>query len=331
MRLASDKIVNYLANHPNIFINDPAYQLNTLRYAPEMSGVIWEVKRALKKGVNPEKCKHGTSGTYLLKDEEEMPIALFKREAYLKEYAAYRLDYEHFAGVPPTVITTLSHPVWGGLATGSCQLFIEDAIPAVEMSRNEYQKLSPQTVRKVAQLDIRILNLDRNASNILIFNSEDIIPVDHGLSFPNELGGIYLEWMHWHQSATPFSEEENGYISSLDPEKDRAFLIEEMGFKEKIGNRLYVSTMLLKIGASQGLYPNQLGDIVSKTYQRKAPQSQFELLINRLLNRQAQDWTTFTKYVNEELENILGEYEANQYKNLPIFSRISRDINYNSQ
>jgi hypothetical protein len=318
MRSTVQKISRFLIFHPDVFVNDPAYQLATLRHAPEMSDVIWEVKRALEKGVDPIRTEHGTSETYILRGEDERPIAIFKLEHFIREYAAYRLDHNRYANIPPTVITTLCHPKLGGKVTGSCQLFVEKAIAAVELGDSAVKAFSPSAVRRMAQFDIRLMNEDRHTSNILILDKEEIYPIDHGYVLTSELGRVNFVWMFWEQSATPFSYEEHYYISSLDPEKDRSFLIEEMGIREKIANRFYVSSMLLKLGSSHGFYPNQIGDILSRTYHRSSPQSNFEILIERLLERGAEDWTTFTKHVNEEIAVILEEYEANKHRNFSI-------------
>ena len=51
-------------------------------------------------------------------------------------------------------------------------------------------------VHKIAVLDLRILNLDRNACNILVQSTTDpttgekshrLVPIDHGLTIPDSL------------------------------------------------------------------------------------------------------------------------------------------------
>ena len=49
-------------------------------------------------------------------------------------------------------------------------------------------KFSPEEIQKIAILDIRILNCDRNDGNIMVKkenNKLKLIPIDHGLSFPD--------------------------------------------------------------------------------------------------------------------------------------------------
>ncbi len=320
MRPTVRKVSQFLGAHPHIFVNDPAYQLATLRHAPEMSEVIWEIKRALDKGIAPEPCEHATSNSVFLKGEDGKPLAIFKQEDYLHEYAVYRLDHKGFAGVPPTVLTTLSHPLLGGEVTGSCQLYVENSQTAVELSHQEFEHFDPTPIRRIAQLDIRILNADRHTSNLLIRDKTEVIPIDHGFSLPCVLERINFVWVLWEQAETPFSEEEQGYISALDPEKDRAFVMEELGLQEEVANRLYLSTMLLKLGVIHHFLPEQIGDMISKTLYRDAPQSKFEVLIERLKERNARDWTTFTRFVHDEIKIVLEEYETNQHKYRSIFS-----------
>lgn len=324
MRSTVQKISNYLFFHPDVFVNDPAYQLATLRHAPEMSEIIWEVKRAFKKGIGPVKSEHGTSSTYILRGEDEQPAAIFKIDYPIKEYAAFRLDHKRFANIPPTVLTTLYHPEWGGAVTGSCQLFVEDAVTVVEIESRAFKEFSASAVRRMAQFDIRLINEDRHTSNILVRNREEIIPIDHGFVLSTELGSVHYVWVSWEQAGTPFSSEEKDYISFLDPEKDRAFLIEEMRLPAIVANRHYLSSMLLKIGVIHGFYPNEIGDMLSKSYRRSVPQSKFEILIERLLERNAEDWATFTQYVNDEIEVLLEEYEANQHRDFSIIGRVPR-------
>ncbi|MCC5832765.1 MAG: hypothetical protein JJU12_06965 [Chlamydiales bacterium] len=331
MRPTVRKISRFLTFHPDIFVNDPAYQLATLRHAPEMSEIIWEVKQALKKGIAPIKSDHGTSETFILRGIDERPIAVFKLDHYVKEYAAYRVDHKRFANVPPTVVTTLEDPVFGGKATGSCQLFIEGGVPAVEIEKKAFKGFSRSTIRRMAQLDIRLLNEDRHTSNILVLDREEVVPIDHGYILTSELGRVNFVWESWGQSATPFSEEEQAYISYLDPDRDRAILIEELGMQEKVANRHYVSSMLLKLGVIHGFYPNAIGDMLSRTYHRSAPKSKFEILIERLLERNAREWITFTKYVNQEIEGILEEYEVDQHRNFSVIGRVSGRPDYHSQ
>eukprot|EP01031_Cornospumella_fuschlensis_P046970 gene46970-57517_t len=141
-----------------------------------------------------------TGGVYFLKDAKGVLAAVFKPqdeeqgmpsnpkghagnglvglrpffkpgEGFMRELAAYLLD-EGVCGVPPTCVAHVEHPSFcyvktQGLATfpklGSLQRYIrgesfEDISPSL---------VSTFEVQKIALLDMRLLNCDRNVSNIL--------------------------------------------------------------------------------------------------------------------------------------------------------------------
>ena len=76
---------------------------------------------------------------------------------------------------------------------GSLQLFVPSEGPIENFSPNLF---SDDEVHKIAILDVRLLNLDRNACNILVQNHLDpttgelkkrLVPIDHGLTIPDSL------------------------------------------------------------------------------------------------------------------------------------------------
>lgn len=102
--------------------------------------------------------------------------AFFKPgQGYIRETAAYILDYNNFCRVPPTTIVHCEHPTFhypSAIGTskttfpkiGSMQKFIR--------ASDTFEDISPSVVstlelQKIALLDMRLLNCDRNASNIL--------------------------------------------------------------------------------------------------------------------------------------------------------------------
>ena len=203
--------------------------------------------------MKPKLTDDGTSGTYLLRGPSKKPLAVFKPideeafapnnprdhvgpfgsasfragvlsgEACIREVAAYLLDKDGFAGVPPTTMVETTH---GSLRTfkfsnfeivtgnnedyadiissiiapenqvqnhelgqsdgclaagkansmegldnakflkiGSLQSFVESDGPLENFGRDEFSK---DEIHKIAILDLRILNLDRNECNILV-------------------------------------------------------------------------------------------------------------------------------------------------------------------
>ena len=100
-------------------------------------------------------------------------------EGYIRETAAYLLHVQHLAAVPPTCIVHCEHPAFHYPHTsttspynyrslypklGSLQQFVkapdtfEDISPSL---------ISVYEVQKIALLDMRLLNCDRNSANIL--------------------------------------------------------------------------------------------------------------------------------------------------------------------
>lgn len=61
-------------------------------------------------------------------------------------------------------------------------------------------------VHKIAVLDIRLANCDRNGGNILLKQVSgqstchwELVPIDHGYCLPSTLSDISFEWMFWPQ------------------------------------------------------------------------------------------------------------------------------------
>jgi hypothetical protein len=80
-----------------------------------------------------------------------------------------------------------------------------------------------EEIHKIAVLDLRLCNLDRNECNILVqevkdkFNGEvshKLIPIDHGLSLPDslEICSYDLAWLSYKQAEQAFSQKTLNYI-----------------------------------------------------------------------------------------------------------------------
>ncbi len=314
MRKTAQKIKHLMVEKRPFVLPDESYHLATLKYAPDMAEVIWEVKRAFAKGIEPTRSTHGTSQTYFLNDCEGVPIAVFKRFNFYRELAAYRLDYDHFAGVPQTVLTTLEHPFWGK-ATGSCQLYVPHSITAVELEKNQFRHFLPSMVRRIASLDIRTMNEDRHTSNLLVVDEKKPIPIDHGFILPRRLDRGDFVWLEWQQAATPFSEFELSYISLLDPEEDRRILIDELYFEERRANRLFIATVLLKLGALRGLTPLEIGKLLNKKEHNDL--SPFEFIIEKLRKKNPPNWSLFSPCVYDEVKKTLDT----TYEPIPLWAK----------
>ena len=74
---------------------------------------------------------------------------------------------------------------------GSLQMFVESSDVAGDLSADLFDT---EQVHRIAMLDLRICNLDRNDANILVRKERSktqtkyyLIPVDHGMSIPDNL------------------------------------------------------------------------------------------------------------------------------------------------
>lgn len=306
LRKSVHKIQHLFESNRNLLVTDPAYQLASLKHAPEMADLIWEVKEAFKKEILPIACDTHNPSSFFLRDCEGRAIAIFKTENYWREIAAYRLDHRHFASVPPTVITTLEHPSWGKF-TGSCQLLISETVEAVTLNRLSFQEISAPGIRRMASLDIRVMNSDRHTSNILINEQKEPIPIDHGYILPGQLKGLHFVWLDWSQSATLFNDHELTYISLLDPEEDRSMLIDELQIEEKRANRFFVASIFLKIGAGRGLTARDIGNLM--VCPTKEQNSSFETIFQKINQKSQSNWNLYSNNAYNEIEKFLDGHE----------------------
>lgn len=223
-------------------------------------------------------------------------------EAGFREVAAYLLDYDGFANVPLTALVKVTHPIFNVNDDGvngnshqqkeqiskiaSFQQFIPHDCDASDHGTSSFPV---STVHRIGILDIRILNTDRHAGNLLVrkldngggrFNQVDLVPIDHGLSLPESLEDPYFEWIHWPQASIPFSEDELKYIANLDPFYDTEMLRVELPMIHEACLRvLIVCTIFLKEAASFGLCLAEVGEMMSREFRGNAEEpSKLELI-----------------------------------------------------
>ncbi|XP_057785798.1 phosphatidylinositol 4-kinase gamma 8-like isoform X2 [Salvia miltiorrhiza] len=238
--------------------------------APRVRAMVVEVAIAMASGVKPEPTSSGLGGAYFLRSQNGDTIAVAKPideeplafnnpkglagrllgqpgmkcsirigETGLRESAAYVLDHDGFAGVPPTALVRFSHVKFninnpGSDSTtiykiASLQRYVKHDSDAGDLGPSSF---SVTCVHHIGILDVRLMNLDRHAGNILVRHGQDrpseLVPIDHGFCLPEALDDPYFEWLHWPQASIPFSEAEVEYISGLDPYKDAEMLRSEM-------------------------------------------------------------------------------------------------------
>eukprot|EP00878_Enallax_costatus_P000279 GHUV01000350.1.p1 GENE.GHUV01000350.1~~GHUV01000350.1.p1 ORF type:complete len:646 (+),score=230.80 GHUV01000350.1:469-2406(+) len=277
----------------------------------------WQAAReGLAAGSAPKLVAAGTGGSYFLQDVQGKPVAVFKPEdeeplavnnpkgrtpgssadgsssspsgseglrrgtkpgegAY-REVAAYVLDHDHFSGVPPTALVSayVDSVEGGAVKIGSLQQFIQSDGDCEERG---YSQFPLHEVHKIAVLDLRLGNSDRNGGNILArrnpSNDEwELIPIDHGYCLPGSFEDLSFEWMYWPQAERPFEPETLQYIDNLDAERDESILqAHGIQLRPECLRVFRVCTMVLKKGAKAGLTPSQIASILCREGLTKSP------------------------------------------------------------
>jgi len=144
---------------------------------------------------------------------------------------------------------------------GSLQLFANNLGPIENFSSDIFEV---DEVQKIAILDLRMLNLDRNLCNILVccnkgfegnFEKYRLVPIDHGLSIPDTLAinSYELAWLSFEQANLPFSQRSLEFIERLDIKADIQLLQDNLPFRPGCLRNMRISSTLLKIGARGGL------------------------------------------------------------------------------
>lgn len=153
-------------------------------------------------------------------------------EACIREVAAYLLDHGHVSGVPATTLVEARHPAFntngarlkvseGGASIGSHSIAPNSpTVPSTMKKAGSFQefvrcdctmddispsKISVEEVQKIAILDIRIMNADRNSANLLVRrrsdNSMELVPIDHGYCLRSVSDVSWMDWcwLDWPQ------------------------------------------------------------------------------------------------------------------------------------
>jgi len=197
----------------------------------------------------------------------------------LREVAAYYLDSKGIHGVPETILVEIYHPQFKNFCRGPVTDYIKKGTYKnrfIEMIR-EYgveeikigslqklvrkngvvcdispSKFNSYEVQKIALLDLRILNSDRNDENILFKRLSDdkieLIPIDHGLCLPSTLE-IYrhdLCWLNWKQVLDPLDKNLKEYIEQIQPLEDIMLLKNKLDLSESSLKLMGLAEIFLK-------------------------------------------------------------------------------------
>lgn len=137
--------------------------------------------------------------------------------------------------------------------TGSLQKFVANAGPIENYAPELFEA---EQIHKIAVLDLRLCNLDRNECNILVASDlKTLIPIDHGLTLPDslEVSSYDLAWLNYPQTEERFSKSTLDYIASLQIDKDIELLEKTFKFRPLCLRNIKISTLLLQRAAARGL------------------------------------------------------------------------------
>ena len=145
-------------------------------------------------------------------------------------------------------------------------------------------------VHKIACLDLRLANTDRNGANILVRQRPEserkageaeleLIPIDHGYTLPHTLQDVSFEWEYWHQAEAPFEPATLQYIASLDSHADvRTLAAAGIELPPECARVLHCCTALLQRGAAAGLSPAAIAAILTR--RNETSMSDLEKMVN---------------------------------------------------
>ncbi|KAJ6902889.1 phosphatidylinositol 4-kinase gamma 7-like [Populus alba x Populus x berolinensis] len=300
---------------------DQSSPIEILGHSNSFAKVRQSVKesiKAIKNGVDPLPVHSGLGGAYYFRNSRGQSVAIVKPtdeepfapnnpkgfvgkalgqpglkrsvrvgETGFREVAAFLLDHDHFANVPPTALVKITHSIFNvndGVngnkphkkkqvsKIASFQQFIPHDFDASDYGTSSFPVTA---VHRIGILDIRILNTDRHGGNLLVrkldgvgrFGQVELIPIDHGLCLPETLEDPYFEWIHWPQASIPFSDDELEYIEKLEPGKDCDMLRMELPtIRDACLRVLLLCTIFLKEAASSGLCLAEIGEMMSREF-----------------------------------------------------------------
>ena len=203
-------------------------------------------------------------------ERDQRDVVMVGSEAE-REAAAFLLDWGGFAGVPATLLVDLQRRASDAThrSVGSLQAFVSEA-------RDTAGDVSPSLfpaslVHRLGILDIRMVNTDRNDSNILIVRGgkhvERLVPIDHGLCLPDllQIGYCDVCWIDWPQTLEPFDADVVAWVAALDPEADASVLSRVLGIGERALRVFRVASWFLKKAVKAGCTLREIASVVVRT------------------------------------------------------------------
>jgi len=253
-----------------------------------------------------------------LQQQKEGPIISLRAgihpgESCLREVAAYLLDHDRFSGVPMTTLVQAKHEgfhisgsrlkVYEGGASigphsttptsddprptkiGSFQQFV---LAECSMDDLSPSMISVEEVQKIAILDIRLMNADRNSANLLCrrkcnTNQLELVPIDHGYCLRSVCDVSWFDWcwLDWPQVKEPLSTRMKEYVNNLNIEQDVQILKDVLKIRPKALDFFRASSMLLQAGVRAGLCLYDIAHLCCRNDNNGEVPSKLEMLIEK--------------------------------------------------
>lgn len=242
------------------------------------------------------------------KEDEEsnsMRVGIKPGEACLREVAAFLIDHGGFSGIPMTTLAEARHPAFNyngfnGISVGghrlqssegelkkkvgSWQEFVRSECTMDDLSPS---KLCVDEVHKIAILDIRIMNADRNSANLLCRRKHgdgkfELIPIDHGYCLRTVADVCWFDWcwLDWPQLKEPLSKQCKKFVQNLDIESDVKMLEERLRLPTKALDYFRASSKILKEGVMAGLTLYDIAILCCRNDNAGEVPSPLEVLMN---------------------------------------------------
>lgn len=279
----------------------------------------------------------GTSGVYFVEDANaNIPTAVFKPydeeqgminnpkgfkskplksffepgHGMIREYAAYLLDVGGFCKVPKTTLVRMEDESFqyssSRLGTypklGALQEFVRNAEEISGFGRTMFTDLE---IQKIALLDLRLLNCDRNDENVLVVRNSlesrcELVPIDHAYCLPAHLSIDCWDWFwfSYPQVQRPICPEIIEYFQKIDIDENIKLLTKEVSVSVDSLFLLKLVHHTIKKSIEKGLTLFDIASVVART----------------------------TENMPSPLEKMINEAEMNAYNTLE--ARSSRNNNH---
>lgn len=308
-----------------------------IQYSVVSSSPIDTVPNSSSKSVLISPASVGTSGVYFVEDANaSIPTAVFKPydeeqgminnpkgfkskplksffepgHGVIREYAAYLLDVDGFSKVPKTTLVRMEDESFqyssSKLGTypklGALQEYVRNGEEISGFGRSMFTDLE---IQKIALLDLRLLNCDRNDENVLVVrqsekNQFELVPIDHAYCLPAQLTIDCWDWFwfSYPQVQRPVCPEIVEYFRSINIDENIKWLTKEVSVSaDCLFLHKLVHHVILK-SIDKGLTLYDIASIVART----------------------------TENIPSPLEKMIAEAETNSYNTLE--ARSSRVNNH---